>query len=81
MCPTFAPSAIRIRENSLIWATVKPAIKPVLFLYPKAPINIITINGFPINMNAENIIAGAIKFDQSLSGQHAAGPVGAGHGR
>jgi hypothetical protein len=29
MCPRLNPRAPRIRENSLIWATVNPARKPV----------------------------------------------------
>src|SRR3989344_2019021 len=52
-CPTFAPKAISIRENSLICATVRPAIKPVLFVYLKNPINPITIIGLPIKINNE----------------------------
>ena len=60
-CPTLTPSAIRISENSLICATVKPAWNDVLFLYPRIPISAITTRGFPIRMKRENIIAGMIR--------------------
>src|SRR3989344_3340342 len=66
-CPTFAPKAISIRENSLICATVRPAIKPVLFVYLKNPINPITIIGLPIKINKEYNIIGLICVDTELN--------------
>ncbi len=53
-CPRLLPSAARINENSLIWATVSPARKPVRLRYPIAPMMIMTIIGLPISTNSEN---------------------------
>ena len=58
--PTFTPSAIRISENSEIWATVNPGMNPMCLEYPNLPIKKITISGFPINTKHENTIAGHI---------------------
>ena len=48
------------KENSEIWATVRPDINPICFEYPNLPIKKITIRGFPIKTNAEKTIAGQI---------------------
>lgn len=55
-CQLLTHKATRIIENSLICATVRPAIKPLLASYPILPINNITIKGFPIRIKSERII-------------------------
>ena len=52
------PKKIRIKENSLIWATVRLERKLVLPLYPSFAIKIKTIIGFPIKTKIDRIIAG-----------------------
>lgn len=53
-CQTLVPSAMRIIENSLICATVNPAIKPLLASYPILPIRKMTIRGLPIRIKRES---------------------------
>ena len=52
-CLRLKPSVARIRENSLIWATVKPARKLVLRLWPKRFMIIITIIGLQMRTKTE----------------------------
>lgn len=55
-CPLLTPKATRMIENSLICATVRPAINQLLASYPILPIRKITISGLPINIKSESMI-------------------------
>ena len=68
-CPTVTPNPISISENSLICATVNPENNAFLLEYPCAPININTINGFPISTNIDSIIIGhmnCVMFENTI---------------
>ncbi len=63
--PIAKASHIKIKENSLICATVNQTIIPFFLLYHIHPINTITINGFPTRTNREKTIIGTIYTDTS----------------
>jgi len=54
MCPRLVHKTTKINENSLICATVSPALNHVLLVYPSFPMIAITIIGFQININNES---------------------------